>query len=189
VINGDEAAKILEPFVAANPDETNALSYLAWAYNIAGRRQQGMELLDASLKSHPRDLLLLSMKAHILQIDADNQDALERQGRLLTLQKKPLLAIRAFEKLLEYDRSRMQVWIQLGDAQLLTEQWQAALESFQQALALRPGAEAPFVGVMHARWKLGDAQAAHKRLSKRKNLGPKGRSLLQRIGADLNENR
>jgi len=198
--NAKAAIALLEPFIEAHPDETNALAHLAWGYQLDGRVSQGAALLDASLELYPNDLLLLAMKARsleslgeyrkalavcarMLDVDADHLAALERRARLFMQLHKPGQAIKDYQHVLRLDRSRMEVWLALGDAQAGAELWAAAEKSYIQALALKPGAEAPFVGRVRARWRLGDAAGALGQLAKRKGLGPEGRLLLQQLRA------
>lgn len=200
--NWQAAVELLEPFVQQNPHESNARAHLAWAYQLGNRGPEALELIHSSLEQAPRDLLLLAMRARLLEvqgqparalevcasmleIEPEHLAALEQRARLFLQLDKPLQAIEAYQEVLQLDRSRMQLWLSLGDAQMQAELWSEAAASYAAALELKPGAEAPFLGARRVQWRLGDLAGAHAALSRRKNLGPEGRLLLQEMSAAL----
>ena len=200
--NWQAALELLEPFVQANPHETNARAHLAWAYQLGNRGSQALELMHASLELAPRDLLLLAMQARLLEVQDKATEALgvcdrmleiepehlaaqEQRARLFLQLDQPLKAIAAYQQVLQRDQSRMQLWLALGEAQMRAELWSEAAESYAAALELKPGAEAPFLGARRVQWRLGDPAGARALLAKRRNLGPEGRLLLQELNALL----
>jgi len=145
----------LEERRRAEPRETEFLPQLAEAYFQVGRGQEARETYRALLELEPDNIparlglarfqeasgfphLAIEWLDQILAIDPSFGPAWAAKGSILVRGEQYEQALPVLRRAVELDQRIPQVWVDLGNAQMLTKDWAAAITSFENYLAEVP---------------------------------------------------
>jgi tetratricopeptide (TPR) repeat protein len=136
----DDAEELLREIIQEDPNNVDAMRYLAGAY--------------FSRKDHLEDAEALLRRA--TQVAPDFVAAWALLGPVLMERDKFLDAIDAFEKATSLDRDNAELWGGLGNAYARASYVEQSAEAFARAVKLQPGSPGAQMGYAHVLKTIGD---------------------------------
>jgi tetratricopeptide (TPR) repeat protein len=194
------AVKLLEEFVAEQPDDLNALSYLAWGYYLSNREEDALRAAREALAVDPDSVPVLTVLArihegsdrsgealdvldHVLELEPNDGEALRKRGVIQERTGRHEDAIRSFRRLLELDRRDPEPWLAIGRCELALERWAGAARTFRQALRNKAPEEEALLGLARAQIGLGELDEAQETVRRLPSLEGDGQRLLETIAS------
>jgi tetratricopeptide (TPR) repeat protein len=192
------AVELLEEFTAEQPDDLNAVAYLAQGYGQLGRLDDALRAAGEALRKEPNNLLVLRVLVRlqesagsneqavatlhrIVTIDASDSDSWRKLGRLERAAGRVQESLKAFRRVLELDRREPDLLVDAGLLELELGHPAEALASFEQAQRARVNRPELVLGMARAYAGLGRTGDAIRLLEEARELPEDGRLLLEAL--------
>ena len=177
----NRALRLLESLRQERPEDETLINNLAWAYSSTNQHERASQVLQNGIRLYPdqaRNYTLLaflmyrgshfddalSLVDQSIEIQPNAADSHEVRGRVLLRLNRLDEAVAAFERAIASgSEKRAELTMAIGTIDAMSEQWDDAIERFQQVVEMTPNtsdAHVFLVKALIASGRLGEAQDA-----------------------------